>query len=102
MYVCDKLYSRILYCTRRLHCTQTVTNIAKSMANIIDQSGGDFQQGGYLYRSTSSINGHPNTCECLTGLRNKPQQKQIRQHLAVVLMELSVDDETYSCHSVHK
>ena len=30
-------------------------NIAKSMAYIINQSYGDFQQGGYLYKPTSSI-----------------------------------------------
>ena len=29
--------------TRRASCTQTITNMAKSMAYIIDQSGGDFQ-----------------------------------------------------------
>ena len=28
-------------------------NIAKSMVYIINQSYGDFQQGGYLYKSTS-------------------------------------------------
>ena len=48
-------------------------------------------------------NGHPSTRGRLTGLRNKPQQKQTCQHLAVVywqlvslLMELSIDDENCS------
>ena len=47
-----------------------------------------------------AFNGHPNTRGRLTGLRNKPQQKQTSQHLAVVywqlvslLMELSIDGE---------
>ena len=45
-----------------------------------------------------AFNGHPSTRGRLTGLRNKPQQKQTCQHLAVVywqlvslLMELSID-----------
>ena len=70
------------------------------MAYIINQSCGDFQQGGCLYKLTS---GHPSTCGRLTGLRNKPQQKQICQHLVVaywqlvsLLMELSVDSENCS------
>ena len=47
-----------------------------------------------------AFNGHLSTHGCLTGLRNKPQQKQTCQHLAVVywqfvslLMELSIDGE---------
>ena len=50
-----------------------------------------------------AFNGHPSTRGRLTGLRNKPQQKQTRQHLAVVywqlvslLMELSIDGENCS------
>ena len=50
-----------------------------------------------------AFNGHPSTCGRLTGLRNKPQQKQTCQHLAVVywqlvslLMELSIDCENCS------
>ena len=50
-----------------------------------------------------AFNGHPSTRGRLTGLRNKPQQKQICQHLAVVywqlvslLMELSIDGENCS------
>ena len=56
-----------------------------------------------------AFNGHVITHGCLTGLRNKPQQKQTHQHLVVVywqlvslLMELSIDDETVLCHGVHK
>ena len=48
-------------------------------------------------------NGHPSTRGRLTGLRNKPQQKQTSQYLAVVywqlvslLMELSIDGENCS------
>ena len=47
--------------------------------------------------------GHSSTRGCLTGLRNKPQQKQTCQHLAVVywqlvslLMELFIDGENCS------
>ena len=38
------------------HFTQNVTKytVAKSMANIISQLGCDFQQGGFLYKPTSS------------------------------------------------
>ena len=50
-----------------------------------------------------AFNGHPSTRGRLTGLRNKPQQKQTCQHLAVVywqlvslLMELSIDSENCS------
>ena len=50
-----------------------------------------------------AFNGHPNTRGHLTGLRNKPQQKQTCQHLAVLywqlvslLMELSIDGENCS------
>ena len=50
-----------------------------------------------------AFNGHPSTRGCLIGLRNKPQQKQTCQHLAVVywqlvslLMELSIDGEKCS------
>ena len=44
------------------------------------------------------FNGHLSTCGRLTGLRNKPQQKQTCQHLAVVclLMELSIDRDKCS------
>ena len=54
------------------------------MAYIIDQSGGLFRQGGCLYKQLVAASGHPSACECLTSLRNKPQQKQTYQHLAVV------------------
>ena len=50
-----------------------------------------------------AFNGHPSTRGRLTGLRNKLQQKQTCQNLAVVywqlvslLMELSIDGEKYS------
>ena len=52
-----------------------------------------------------AVNGHMSTCGHLTGLRNKPQQKQTCQHLAVVywqlvslLMELSIDGENGAIH----
>ena len=48
-----------------------------------------------------AFNGHPSTRVRLTGLRNKPQQKQTCQHLAVVywrlvslLMELALTVKT--------
>ena len=73
------------------------------MAYIIKQSCGDFQQGSCLYKSTSGIQWtpeHPSTHGRVTGLRNKPQQKQTCQHLTVVywqlvslLMELSIDEK---------
>ena len=50
-----------------------------------------------------AFNGYPSTRGHLTGLRNKPQQKQTCQYLAVVywqlvslLMELSIDGENCS------
>ena len=50
-----------------------------------------------------AFNGHPSIHGRLTGLRNKPQQKQTCQYLAVmywqlvsVLMELSIDGENCS------
>ena len=50
-----------------------------------------------------AFNGDPSTRGCLTGLRNKPQQKQTCQHLAVVywqlvslLMEVSIDGKNCS------
>ena len=49
------------------------------------------------------FNGHQSTCEWLTGLEDKSQQKQIYQILSVVywklaslLIELSIDDENCS------
>ena len=48
-------FFRVKWPTRRPHCTQTITNIAKSMAYIINQSCGDFQQGGCPYQPTSGI-----------------------------------------------
>ena len=85
------------------------------MAYIINQLYSDFQRGHYTLNATActsqpvAFNGHLSTQGCLTGLRNKPQQKLTHQHLAVVywqlvslLMELSIDDETVLCHGVHK
>ena len=36
--------------TKKPHCTQLSQNVAKSLAYIINQSCGDFQQGGCLYK----------------------------------------------------
>ena len=54
-------------------------------------------------RQPVAFNGQLSTSGCLTGLRNKPQQKQTYQHLAAVylqlvslLMELSIDSEKCS------
>ena len=49
-------------------------NIAKGMAYIMIESGGDFQQGGSLYKPTTGIQCTPITSGRLTGLRNKPQK----------------------------
>ena len=59
------------------------------MAYIINQLCYDFQQGGCLYTPNDAMqpvafNGHLSTRGRLTGLINKPQQKQTHQHLAVV------------------
>ena len=55
-------------------------NIAKPMAYIIKEPGGDFQQGkgSCLYEPTSDtiLNEHPSTCGCVTGLRIKPQKSR--------------------------
>ena len=79
-------------------------NIAKSMAYISSTS--HMVISSRVVACTSrpvASNGHPSTHGRLTGLRNKPQQKQSCQHLAVVywqlaslLMELSIDGENCS------
>ena len=63
-------------------------NIAKSMAYIIDQSCGDFQQGGACTSQPVTFNEQLSTRGHLTGLRNTPQQKQTHQHLAAVYCKL--------------
>ena len=55
-------------------CTQNFTDIAKSIAYIINELGGDFQQGSCLYKTTGTFNRHLSTRECLTDLRNKLQK----------------------------
>ena len=45
-------FFKVKWPTSRPHCTQTV---AKSMAYIINQSRGDFQQGGCMCKPTSGI-----------------------------------------------
>ena len=44
---------KLKYPTRRLKLSQNID------ANIINQSCGDFQQGGYLYKPTSGIQWTP-------------------------------------------
>ena len=39
----------------KTHCTQNITYTDKSIAYIMNKSGGDFQQGGYLYKPNSAI-----------------------------------------------
>ena len=46
------------------------TYVSKSMAYIIDQSDGDFQQGGCLHKPTSDMQWTPKHSWCLIGLRN--------------------------------
>ena len=60
-----------------LHSKCHKNNIDKSMAYIMNESSGDFQQGGCLYKLSSGSNGsngHLSTCGCLTDLRNKSQK----------------------------
>ena len=45
------------------------------MAYIINQSYGDFQQRGCLYKPTVAFNENPSTRGRLTGLRNRPQKQ---------------------------
>ena len=77
-------------------------NIAKSMAYIINQSCGDFQQGGCLYKPTSGIQWTPKHL-CTS---DRPQkQASAKADLSAfdsgvlvisLLMELSVDSENCS------
>ena len=93
-------FFKVKWPVRRPHCTQLSQNIAKSMVYIINQSYGDFQEGGCLHKSTSGIQWTPEHSRTSDRPRNKPQQKQTCQHLTVVywqlvslLMELSIDGE---------
>ena len=92
---------KVKWPTRRPHCTLKLShNIAKSMAYIINQSCGDFQQDGCLYKPTSGIQWTPEH----SWTSDKPQkQASACQQLAVVywqlvslLMELSIDGENCS------
>ena len=64
----------------------------------MNESSGDFQQGGYLYKPSSGSNGHPSTCKCLTGLRES-RPVNFWQWCSL-LIELSVSDEKVLCHCV--
>ena len=55
------------------------------MAYIMNESGGDYQQGGCLSSQPVAFSEHPSTCGRLTGLRNKPQKRQTSQLVAEVL-----------------
>ena len=55
------------------------------MAYIMNKSGGDFQQGGCLYKLPSAFNEYANTSGHLSDLRSKPEKKQTSQLVAVVL-----------------
>ena len=66
------------------------------MAYEINQLGGNFLQGGCLYRLSYQwhmYNGHPRTNKFLTGLRNKPLYTC--QLLAVVFWKLMVGEEKH-------
>ena len=63
----------------------------------MSESGGDFQQGGCLYKPTSGtqwtpehwwMSDRPQKQASETSLRNKPQKKQTSQLVAVVLWQL--------------
>ena len=80
-------------------------NIAKTMAYIINESGGEFQQGGCLYKPTSDIQRTPNCKHSWTSDRPQKQasEKQTSQLVAVMLcqlvsllIELSIGDEKCS------
>ena len=62
-------------------------NIAKTMAYIMNESGGDFSfsKVAACTNQPVALNEHPSTRGRLTGLRNKPQKKQTTQLVAVVL-----------------
>ena len=94
-------FFKVKWPTRRPHCTLKLSHsIAKSMADIINQSCGDFQQGGCLCKPTSGIQWTPEH----SWTSDKPQkQASACQHLAVVywqlvslLIELFIDDENCS------
>ena len=55
------------------------------MAYIMNQSGGDFQQGGCLYKPTSGIQWTPEHSWMSDRPQNNPKKKQTSQPLAVVL-----------------
>ena len=52
-------FFKVKWPTRRPLALKLSQNIAKSMAYIINQSYGDFQQGGCLYKPTSGIQWRP-------------------------------------------
>ena len=96
-------FFRVKWPTRRPHCTQTVT---KQLNPWPISSTSHVVISSKVVACTSqpvAFNGHPSTRGRLTGLRNKPQQKQTCQHLAVMywqlvslLMELFIDGENCS------
>ena len=51
----------------------------------MNKSGGDFQQGGCLYKPPSVFNEYTNTSGHLSGLKSKTEKKQSGQLVAVVL-----------------
>ena len=60
-------------------------NIAKTMAYIMNESGGDFQQGGCLYKPTSGIQWTPEHLWTSDRLQKQALEKQTSQYLAMVL-----------------
>ena len=48
----------------------------KSQSHIMNKSGGDFQQGGCLYKPPSVLNEYANTSGHLSGLRSKPEKSR--------------------------
>ena len=77
--------------------------MSKSMVYIINKLGGDFQQGGCLYKSTNGIQWTSEQSWLSDRPHKQASEKQTCQFLAVVLwqlasllMELLIDDETRS------
>ena len=81
------------------------------MAYIVDQLdhlGGDFQEGGYLYKPTSGTQWIPEHCEYLTGLMQKQASAKAdlrtfsRSDGKMKLYPLAVMIKTLLCHQVGK
>ena len=77
-------------------------DIDKSMVNIINESGGDFKQGGCLYKLTSGIQWTPEHSWASNWPQKqtsaKTDQSTFGSGVVIIslLMELSIGDEKHS------